>query len=88
MIYFRTMSTTMLNMHQAKTHLSEVIAKLKPGDRVVLCRRNQPVAEIKPLPLPNHEPRPVGLGKGLAVIPPSFFDLLPADLLDAFEGKS
>lgn len=80
------MSTTMLNMHEAKTRLSEVIAGLKPGDRVVLCRRNRPVAEIRPLPSSSLEPRPVGLGKGNVEIPASFFEPLPEDLLEDFEG--
>ena len=78
----------MLNMHEAKARLSEVIAGLKQGDRVVLCRRNRPVAEIRPLPASAADPRPVGLGKGLAEIPPSFFDPLPEEQVDAFEGKA
>jgi len=81
------MSTIMLNMHEAKTRLSEVIANLKPGDRIVLCRRNRPVAEIRPLPAATLEPRPVGLGKGNAVVPPSFFEPLPEEILSAFEAK-
>jgi antitoxin (DNA-binding transcriptional repressor) of toxin-antitoxin stability system len=81
------MSTITLNMHEAKTRLSEIIARLKPGDRVVLCRRNRPVAEIRPLPASSLEPRPVGLGKGLAIIPPSFFDPLPEEFLNSFEGN-
>ena len=36
---------------------------------------------------PAEEPRPTGLGKGLAEIPDSFFDPLPEDLLRLFEGK-
>ena len=35
-----------LNIHEAKTHLSKYLAKLKAGDRILLCKRNQPVAEI------------------------------------------
>ncbi len=80
------MSVITLNMHEAKTHLSAVIANLKPGDRVVLCRRNRPVAEIRLLPAPTGDPRPIGLGKGLAQIPDSFFEPLPQGVLDAFEG--
>jgi antitoxin (DNA-binding transcriptional repressor) of toxin-antitoxin stability system len=81
------MSTIMLNMHEAKTRLSEVIARLKPGDRIVLCRRNRPVAEIRPLPASSQEARPVGLGKGLVEIPSTFFEPLPEEFLQAFEGK-
>ena len=76
----------MLNMQEAKTHLSRHIAGLKAGDRIILCRRNRPVAEIRPLEGGTDEPRPVGLGRGLAEVPDSFFDPLPDDVLDAFEG--
>ncbi|WP_341327264.1 hypothetical protein [Methylotuvimicrobium sp. KM2] len=31
--------------------------------------------------------RPIGLAKGLVEIPTSFFDPLPDDMLDDFEGK-
>lgn len=37
---------------------------------------------------PKPQPRPIGLGQGLAEIPASFFDPLPDTLLDLFEGKA
>ena len=77
-------TTTTLNMHEAKTHLSKHVAKLKPGDRIILCRRNLPVAEILPISEPSSEPRPMGLGKGLAEVPDSFYDPLPDDILAGF----
>ncbi len=81
-------TTTTLNMHEAKTHLSKHVAKLKPGDRIILCRRNLPVAEILPISEPSSEPRPVGLGKGLAEVPDSFYDPLPNDILAGFSGTA
>ena len=81
------MSVVRLNMHEAKTHLSRYVAKLKSGDRIVLCRRNREIAEIRPIVEPSDEPRPIGLGKGLAEIPDSFFEPLPDEILDRFEGK-
>lgn len=79
-------TTTVLNMHEAKTHLSEHVARLKDGDRIILCRRNRPVAQILPIAEAPTEPRPIGLGKGLAEIPDSFFDPLPDDIAALFEG--
>ena len=76
-----------LNIHEAKTHLSKYLAKLKPGETIVLCKRNTPIAEIRPLPAVPRKPRPLGLGEGTVKILPSFFDPLPDDLLDLFEGK-
>ena len=83
--------TTMIkiNIHEAKTHLSHYLAKLrKQGETIVVCNRNQPIAEIRPLPTPPSRKRPLGLAKGLITIPKEFFDELPADLLDSFSGKS
>ena len=81
------MSVIRLNMHEAKTHLSRHVAKLKAGDRIILCRRNREIAEIRPIAEPSDEPRSIGLGKGLAEIPDSFFEPLPDEILDRFEGK-
>ena len=83
LVYYHAMPTKKLNIHEAQTNLSKHIAGLKPGDRIILCRRNRPVAEILPL-----VDRPVGLGKGLAEVPESFFDPLPNTILDDFEKAS
>ena len=77
-----------LNIHEAKTHLSRYLAELKQGETIVLCRRNTPIAELRALAQPSGRARrPLGLAKGTVKIRKSFFGPLPADLLDAFEGK-
>jgi antitoxin (DNA-binding transcriptional repressor) of toxin-antitoxin stability system len=77
-----------LNIHEAKTHLSKYLERMaKKGEPIVLCRRNVPIAEIRPIKQPLRGKRPIGLAKGKAQILQSFFDPLPDDLLDAFEGK-
>lgn len=77
-----------LNIHQAKTHLSRYLSELREGDTIILCRRNEPVAEIRPLPARQRQPRPIGLGKGTVEVTESFFEPLPEELLDLFEGES
>ena len=76
-----------LNIHDAKTHLSKYLAQLKAGERIVLCKRNHPVAQITPLSEIPTRPRPIGLAKGTFSVPPSFFEPLPEDHLHAFEGE-
>jgi len=77
-----------LNVHEAKTHLSRYLKRLEEdGEVIVLCRRNVPIAEIRPIPAKRRKPRPIGLAKGQFKIPPEFFEPLPDDLLDLFEGK-
>jgi antitoxin (DNA-binding transcriptional repressor) of toxin-antitoxin stability system len=75
-----------LNIHEAKIHLSKYLAKLKAGNRILLCECNRPVAEITPLPEAPARPHPIGLGKGRFTVPRSFFEPLPEELLRTFEG--
>ena len=83
----RDMKSTRLNMHDAKTHLSRHIAALKGDDRIVICNRNRPVAEVRLLPGARARPRKPGLAKGPFTVPASFFEPLPEDLLAGFEGR-
>jgi antitoxin (DNA-binding transcriptional repressor) of toxin-antitoxin stability system len=75
-----------LNIHEAKTHLSAYLAKLEEGESILLCKRNVPIAEIRPLPKKRKEPRPIGLGKGEFTVPDSFFEPLPDEVLTDFES--
>ena len=75
-----------LNIHEAKTHLSRHLDALQRGEPIILCKRNRPIAEIRPLPAPETEPRPIGLAKGEFTVPPSFFDPLPEEVEKSFMG--
>ena len=76
-----------LNIHAAKTHLSKYLARLKPGETILLCRRNTPVAEIRALRQAPAKNRALGLAKGCGKVPAAFFEPLPEDVIAAFEGK-
>lgn len=76
-----------LNIHEAKTHLSQYLDRLAGGETILLCKRNVPVAEIRPLPPQRRAPRPIGLAGGAFELPPSFFEPLPDELIAAFSGE-
>ncbi|MDQ6758726.1 MAG: type II toxin-antitoxin system Phd/YefM family antitoxin [Acidobacteriota bacterium] len=78
------MTTTKLNIHEAKTHLSEYLENLARGETILLCKRNKPIAEIRPIRAERVEPRPVGLAKGQFSVPPEFFEPLPDEILAHF----
>jgi len=85
MVYNMTMIK--LNVHEAKTHLSRYLKRLEEdGEIIVLCRRNVPVAEIRPLPAKPRGLRPMGLAEGKFEVGPEFFKPLPEEILRAFEG--
>lgn len=76
-----------LNVHEAKTHLSRYLALLEEkGETILLCRRNIPIAEIRPLPNTARRVAPLGLWKGKVEILDAFFEPLPESLLASFEG--
>lgn len=76
-----------VNVHEAKTHLSRILDQACSGEKVIICRNNVPIAELKPLPTETEKKiRRIGLGAGTAVIHDSFFEPLPDDILDSFEN--
>ena len=38
-----------VNIHEAKTHLSKYLALIEKGETVIFCRRNIPIAEVRPI---------------------------------------
>ena len=74
-----------VNIAEAKARFSRYLDLAAKGETVVVCRRNVPIAEIRPVPAPQVQERPVGIDHGMEV-PSSFFEPLPEDALDAFEG--
>jgi prevent-host-death family protein len=59
-----------VNMHEAKSRLSELVRLVEDGERVVLARNGTPVAELVPAVSP--EKRKGGIWKGKAWISPDF----------------
>lgn len=77
------------NIHEMKAKLSDYLAAALRGERVVIARRNVPVAELVPIATPSPEPRPIGQGpleEGYE-LPDTFWEPLPDALLAAFAGQ-
>lgn len=43
------MSTSTIGLFEAKTHLSELIARVEQGEQVLITRHNKPVARLVPV---------------------------------------
>ena len=76
-----------LNIHEAKTHLSHYLDEARKGEKVLICKRNRPVAELRPLVERPKAARPIGLARGTFTVPPAFFDELPDEIIRAFAGE-
>ena len=74
----------MVNVHQAKTHLSRLLAQVESGEEVVIARNGKPVARI--VRVEKQGKRQFGSMKGRIKLDDSFFDPLPEEELAAWEG--
>jgi prevent-host-death family protein len=76
-----------VNIHEAKTHFSELVARVERGGEVVIARAGKPVARL--VPHEARRPAPVfGADRGKFSVPDDFDAPLPADILAEFEGPS
>jgi len=73
-----------VNVHDAKTHLSRLLARVERGEEIVIARNGEPVARLVPL-APHGERRP-GAWKGRVSYGDDLADPLPAEIADAFYG--
>ena len=64
-----------VNMHEAKTRLSELVRLVEAGEKVVLARNGTPVVELVRAATPGK--REGGFWKGQVRISPDFDDPLP-----------
>jgi len=76
-----------LNVHEAKAQLSKYLKRLEKGETIILCRRNVPIAEIRPLPRATGRRRPIGLARGEFAVGREFFEPLPDEIIASFEGR-
>lgn len=74
-----------VNIADARAHLSRYLARVEAGETITLCRRNVPIAEIRPIHATPGEQRPIGVDRGMTV-PDSFFEPLPEELARPFGG--
>lgn len=68
------MFMTAINLHEAKARLSHYARRVKAGETIVLCNRNKPFAEIRPLPGTVAKKRRLGLMKGTCHVGNEFFE--------------
>lgn len=75
--------TKSVGVHDAKTHLSQLLALVGRGEEVVITSRGREVARLVPPAAPVK--RRFGVDEGVFVVPDDFDAPLDDTLLDAFE---
>lgn len=74
---------SIVNIHQAKTNLSRLLAQVEAGDEVVIARNGKPVARL--VRFRHRGERRFGALRGKIKLDESFFDPLPESELTSWE---
>lgn len=73
-----------VNIHEAKTHLSRLLARVVAGEEIVISKAGKPMAKIVPFQ-ESEKPRVLGQDEGSDFFIAADFDApLPDEILDEF----
>ena len=79
------MTVMTVNVHEAKTQLSQLLLRIGMGEEVVIAKAVKPVARLVPYASPQGRRAP-GSAHGQVWIAPDFNAPLPDGVLAAFEA--
>jgi len=74
-----------VNVHEAKTHFSRLLARVNQGEEIIIAKAGKPVARIVPY-ASKPSKRVPGTAKGKIQIGKNFEDPLPRNLMKFFES--
>ncbi len=77
----------MVNTHEAKTHLSQLLERVARGEEIVIARAGKPIARLVRFQSDDRDRRG-GQWKGLVRIGDDFDDPLPGEIAGPFEASS
>jgi prevent-host-death family protein len=75
----------LVNIHQAKTTLSQLLESVQAGEEVIISKAGKPLARLIPYHL-EKKPRTPGYWKGRVKMADDFEDPLPPEILAGFMG--
>lgn len=75
-----------MNIHEAKTHLSQLVDQAAAGEDVIIARNGRPVARLCPLPR-SPQRRTPGTMRGKIWMAPDF-DETPDEIVDVFHNEA
>lgn len=76
------MTKSTVGVHEAKTHLSRLLERVRAGEEITIERRGEPIARLTRVEPATHPM--FGTDRGHVVIGEDFDAPLPDDLADAF----
>ena len=78
-----------VNIHEAKTHLSRLIAQAGQGEAVVIAKAGKPLVKVIGIQAQNAEPRRrLGFMQGTMLVPADFDRMAGEDIAGLFAEAS
>jgi prevent-host-death family protein len=77
---------SVINIHEAKTHLSKIVDEVAAGAEVIIAKAGKPMARLSPISAPAR-PKKLGLLKGKIKVPDDFNEPLDDEVIADFEGR-
>lgn len=79
----RRYSPTVVNVHDAKSSLSKLLARVERGEEITIARAGKPIAKLVPIPR-TRAPRKPGSAKGQILYMSDDFNQTPEEILRDF----
>ena len=77
-----------VNMHEAKTHLSKLVAKAVEGEPFIIARAGKPLVKVVPIDTPEPKlMKRIGFLKGQFKVPDDFDTMYQDEIIALFEGE-
>lgn len=72
----------MINIAEAKTHLSQIIERVQHGEKITIAKNNLPLVDL----IPHQQPvkRQLGIAKGRIRYSEDIFEVTSPDEVDTF----
>jgi prevent-host-death family protein len=76
-----------VNIHEAKTHLSRLVERAAKGEAFVIAKAGKPMVKVVPFDAPaEHEVQRIGFMEGLIEVPDDFDRMGAEEIEKLFSG--
>ncbi len=76
-----------ISVEEIERDLAKFLKRLESGEKLIITKAGNPLAEVKPVWTGASKARPFGLCAGDFTVPDDFDSPLPEQIVNDFEGK-
>lgn len=77
-----------VNMHEAKTNLSSLVANVIKGESFIIAKSGKPLVKVVPITDADLPKRKIGFLEGMYKVPDDFDEMFQDEIITMFEGNN